>query len=145
MHFPDGFKLFSDENLPEMDTDEPQPPKEPRGGFPNIGAGLAGMTDPARHIQTPTVTPPGNVSSPNIEATNSYDVDFSVRKLKHILIRQLTRPVALPVSVRKPVPQAKSASWYSPLRDHPRASMPSDPPRDESEVRPIRQPGEAAR
>ena len=41
------------------------------------------MTDPVRHIQTPTVTPPGNVSSPNIEETNSYDVDFSVRKLKH--------------------------------------------------------------
>ena len=83
MRFPDGFKLFSDENLPEMDIDEPQPPKEPKGGFPNIGAGLAGMTDPARHIQAPTVTPPGNVSSPNIEETNSYDVDFSVRKLKH--------------------------------------------------------------
>lgn len=83
MHFPDGFRLFSDENLPEMDIDEPQPPKEPKGGFPNIGAGLAGMTDPARHIQTPTVTPPGNVSSPNIEETNSYEVDFSVRKLKH--------------------------------------------------------------
>lgn len=83
MHFPDGFRLFSDETLPEMDIDEPQSPKEPTGGFPNIGAGLAGMTDPARHVQTPTVASPGNVSSPNIEETNSYDVDFGVRKLKH--------------------------------------------------------------
>lgn len=83
MHFPGGFKLFSDENLPEMEIDEPQPPKEPKGGFSNVGAGLTGMTDPSRYIDTPTVRQPGNVSSPNIEETNSYEVDFSVRRLKH--------------------------------------------------------------
>jgi hypothetical protein len=83
MHFPDGFRLFSDENLPEMDIAEPRPPQEPKGGFPNIGASLAGLSDPTRHIHMPTVTPSGNVSSPNIEETGSYDVDVSVRKLKH--------------------------------------------------------------
>ena len=84
MHFPDGFRLFSDEDLPRMNIKEPQPPNEPKGGFPDIGAGLKDLTfDPTRHLHMPPASPPGNVSSPNIEETNSYDVDFSVGKLKH--------------------------------------------------------------
>lgn len=88
MHFPDGFKLFSDADLPDMDADKPQPPQEPKGGIADLAANLNALTrNPMNldHVHMPRTTPPGNVSSPNIEQTNSYDVNFSVRKLKHTM------------------------------------------------------------
>jgi len=87
MYFPDGFRLFSDETLPSFDLDEPVPPHEPKGGFPSIAAGFPGVSSPVLNMsyQTP---PPGNVSSPNIKETNSYDVDLSISKLKHNMREQ---------------------------------------------------------
>jgi len=84
MHFPNGFMLFSDEDLPDLNIEEPQPPTEPKGGFLNIGGRMNAWS---RHlspdINLPPAAPPGNVSPPNIEETNSYKVNFRVQKLKH--------------------------------------------------------------
>ena len=68
MHFPNGFMLFSDEDLPDLNIEEPQPPTEPKRGLLNIG----GRMDAWSHhlspdINLPPAAPPGNVSPPNIE------------------------------------------------------------------------------
>lgn len=79
-HFPDGFKLYGSKSYPA----EPEIPREPykprsifdRGFMPTL---------PKFNIPDNYNMPfeKSNVSSPSIKKTNSYDVDISVRKLKH--------------------------------------------------------------
>ena len=85
MHFPDGFTLLEEDDLPEA-AKPPSPPREPR----KIGDALR---MPSFLSQTPFISPDlynfpigdQNISSPSIRKTNSYDVSYSVGKLKQHL------------------------------------------------------------
>lgn len=89
MHFPDGFDLLEKDELAE-DPAPPRPPREPRTAMQIALEGMhmpmSSYLDPGRYIPSiPRVSPLGNVSEPTIRRTNSYDVDVSVRRLKHSL------------------------------------------------------------
>jgi hypothetical protein len=89
LHFPDGFDLLEEEDLPE----EPGPPRPPREPRTPMQMALEGMSMPMSSYLDPSiyrpsfpgVSLPGNVSGPRIRRTNSYDVEVSVRRLKHAL------------------------------------------------------------
>ena len=80
MHFPNGFELW-------RLADEPAEPAEPEAPLP-LGY-IRPMLDPLSHITFPSmlnqslVSPPSNVSAPDIRKSNSYDVTQHVRNLKH--------------------------------------------------------------
>ena len=83
-HFPDGFRLFGqdDNNLPAP----PQPPTPPEkvGTFkfnPSWIGAIQGIRHPIAH--QPNAGPPPNVSPPSIRRTNSYDVRSHVKRAKH--------------------------------------------------------------
>jgi hypothetical protein len=86
LHFPDGFQLVEEDGLPQA----PVPPEAPDGprteqqiledSFARISA-LAMHQTQARIL--PSFNSAANVSSASIQRTNSYDVSFHVRKLKH--------------------------------------------------------------
>lgn len=87
MHFPDGFRLFDEDNFPNRPT-EPQPPSKPKSTLEMFGSMRESLIVPSYLSNlTPyhagSISPPSNVSSMNIRRTNSYDVDFHVRRLKH--------------------------------------------------------------
>lgn len=82
LHFPDGFKMFDDDGLPKKVSipDPPYLPKHPLDltGFKSISPLLpifSGINQASRGVP--------NVSSPRIKKTNSYNVDFKVKTLKH--------------------------------------------------------------
>lgn len=85
LHFPDGFELFNEDEYPEKPT-PPKPPNKPRSifepralmnAYPPSQFFLRPSTNFADHIVTP------NFSKPTIKKTNSYDVDFGLKRLKH--------------------------------------------------------------
>ncbi len=87
--FPDGFHLYTANDLPRRPA-EPKPPEKPAGGiagalsssFPSsFGLGLHNLTLPS--------VGPRNVSSPRIRRTNSYEVNIHVKELKHNLLEGL--------------------------------------------------------
>ena len=86
LHFPDGFQMFDQEHLPQAPT-PPEPPDTPRTDQQTLQDRLAdfGASLLLRPVipSVPNSNPPANVSSPSIQRTNSYTVDFQVRKLKH--------------------------------------------------------------
>lgn len=88
MHFPDGFQLLEEGELPSP----PQPPDSPVEPMTEIQR----MSNSMNHrFQIPTsmlfnpsdISPslPSNVSSPVIKRVNSYDVHVHVQKIKHNL------------------------------------------------------------
>lgn len=90
MHFPDGFKLF-DQDEYEKEPEAPKPPRKPRSIFEEAFAGyrVSGI-NPADyalypnslgHIRLPAI--PSNVGWPKIKRTKSYEVNVNVRKAKH--------------------------------------------------------------
>lgn len=86
MHFPDGFELFNEQDLPKMPT-APKAPARPT----TLQERIAGS------MRTPLLTPglftPSfpdfhqpfirNVSRPSIRRTHSYVVEFGVGRVKH--------------------------------------------------------------
>jgi hypothetical protein len=86
MHFPDGFRLINEGQLPKTPT-APDAPERPKTELERITQGFR-MPDiyPMRDIRsladvgTPT---PRNVSSPAIRRTNSFDVRVHVTKINH--------------------------------------------------------------
>lgn len=84
MHFPDGFLLVAEDDLPTK-FNPPRPPRKPMTSMemllnlPN----LAPSIDPSRltHLGLPPMR--SNVSGPDIRETNSYEVVVAVGKLKH--------------------------------------------------------------
>ena len=89
LHFPDGFELYDFETLPIEIPEEPKPPQKPQ---PQTMSDRMQVVLPTRSIDmsslTPppsltSISPPSNVSSPNIQRSNSYDVTLHVQSLKH--------------------------------------------------------------
>jgi hypothetical protein len=80
LHFPDGFDLFTAEDLP-MAPEEPQPPQRPSG------RSFAGLFPPSAlsglHIPSLAPREPRNTSYPSVRRTNSFEVHYKVRQLKH--------------------------------------------------------------
>lgn len=82
MHFPDGFLLFGEEELPET-IEPPKPPRKPMSRAELMGR----LTLPTSSLYSPHISShfsmsDPNISSPSIKKTNSYDVNYSVGKLK---------------------------------------------------------------
>ncbi|WP_167343156.1 PIN domain-containing protein [Nonlabens sp. SY33080] len=79
LHFPDGFELIESsekEDYPSL----PNPPYKPKNAF-DIGHSAFPFVPPVYNQITPNTTI--NFNSPSIKKTNSYDVDFSRKNLKH--------------------------------------------------------------
>lgn len=84
-YFPDGFKMFEEDELPKP-PEEPRPPTKPMGI-----AGMEAIINSSRfdnlvyrHPSLPEIDmTPVNVHTPIIRETNSYEVDQRVEKLKH--------------------------------------------------------------
>lgn len=87
LHFPDGFQLFDEDDRPQR-SDPPRPPDRPRTMYDRLGQRLS-MSLPDSYGALTKFSSVGNVSSPSIERTNSYDVRWHVRKLKHFLSEPL--------------------------------------------------------
>lgn len=85
MHFPDGFVLLGEDDLPKA-AKPPTPPREPRkpGDILRIASLVPDTSFVLPSLHYP-VASDFNVSSPSIKKTNSYDVSFSVKKLKQHL------------------------------------------------------------
>jgi hypothetical protein len=88
LHFPDGFSLFdAEEDLPQK-PELPKPPAE-IGTFGNF---RVPFVPSLQHFDyTKALRPPSNVSSPQIERTNSYDVRSQIKKIKHGYILSIAK------------------------------------------------------
>jgi hypothetical protein len=88
LHFPDGFELFGEDELPDV-PEKPAPPRKPRTAMQKMQEQISFMAH--RDILIPPIynshlsTPRLNVSAPSIQKTNSYDVDIHVDRAKHHL------------------------------------------------------------
>lgn len=84
LHLPDGFDVYDEDNCPIM-PEEPTPPHPPRSMSDMLGRssnlGLSPLYVPQK-IHFPSVS---NVSELSINKSNSYDVNFSVGKLKQYM------------------------------------------------------------
>lgn len=86
-HFPDGFDMFSKQDIPTKPSKKPGPPLKPKSRLDvitNLNLPNAVLD---RLSPMPTTFPQPNidlnVGKPDIRKTNSYDVNFHVRTLKH--------------------------------------------------------------
>ena len=86
MHFPDGFLLFGEEELPEA-IEPPNPPQKPMSRTEMISRLpiLPASSLHAPHFPSHFSMSDPNISSPSIKKTNSYDVNYSIGKLKQHL------------------------------------------------------------
>ncbi|MBI3159210.1 MAG: hypothetical protein HYZ26_06395 [Chloroflexi bacterium] len=88
LHFPDGFQLVEEEELPDPPK-PPKPPVEPMTGMQRVANSLnySQLIPPSIFINPPDtlLRSPQNVSSPNIRRVNSYEVHVHVQKIKHNL------------------------------------------------------------
>jgi hypothetical protein len=90
MHFPDGFDLLKEEDLPKPPK-PPVPPSPPMSQmerlFDHNNLWRDSLISP--HFNLPhdfnRVEPPPNVSAPRIRRTNSYDVNIHILRVKHLL------------------------------------------------------------
>lgn len=78
LHFPDGFLLTDSKPVGPSEPDPPRPPQSPEERLQSFN-----LTTPSPASLPPSATSPSNVSAPEINETNSYEVDIHVRKLKH--------------------------------------------------------------
>jgi hypothetical protein len=86
MHFPDGFVLASDDNLPKKPS-APRAPARPKSGLELIQEHLQAPLIPSHYLGSYEVSPKlpefRNISHPTIRRTKSYDVELTVRGVKH--------------------------------------------------------------
>jgi len=82
MHFPDGFSLHDADNKPQMPR-RPGPPRQPQTQAEKMIDRYSIVENFShRPFTTPYIPIPGNVSSPTIQRSNSYDVSFDIQRLK---------------------------------------------------------------
>ena len=88
LSFPDGFLLLTEDQSPRK-PNEPQPPEKPTGPVSPMRLSFPGvdLLGPLRRVQS---LEPRNVSLLDIRKTNSYDVMFRVKKLKHSVTEELS-------------------------------------------------------
>ncbi len=88
MHFPDGFQLLEEDELPNP-PEPPTPPQEPMTEMQRLANSMNynRMVPSSVFFNPPDVSPrlPQNVSSPSIKRVNSYEVHVHVQKIKHNL------------------------------------------------------------
>jgi hypothetical protein len=88
MHFPDGFRLLEENDLPPSPR-PPAQPTPPMTEFEKLSASMRNLSVynfpslGSSYGHTTTSAPPPNVSSPHIKRTNSYDVQFHIQRVKH--------------------------------------------------------------
>jgi rRNA-processing protein FCF1 len=85
LHFPDGFELIESSEKEEYPA-LPKPPYKPKNAF-DFGHSTFPMASSLYNQITPNTSL--NFNSPSIKKTNSYDVDFSRKRLKHGYSEQL--------------------------------------------------------
>jgi hypothetical protein len=97
LHFPDGFDLLTEDELPT----QPEPPVPPETLKSSLQRTVENVVlssrlpflQPDLQIFRPTLSDIGgfftNVSSPSIRRVNSYEVDVHVQKVKHNLQEEL--------------------------------------------------------
>lgn len=85
LHFPDGFELIESSEKEEYPS-LPNPPYKPKNAF-DFGHSTFPIVTPIYNQITPKTS--FNFNSPSIKKTNSYDVDFSRKNLKHGYSEQL--------------------------------------------------------
>lgn len=91
LHFPDGLNLYKRRDVPKKPEEPPEP--MPQSDF---AAKQFDFLNPSIHFPLsiphagPLNVPPPNVSSPGIKKTHSYEVDFSVKKVKHNQFEELS-------------------------------------------------------
>lgn len=82
MHFPDGFHLYDKESRPRL-PEKPDPPLQPQTGAEKMAHRSSSLYDFSPSLRSPPYMPVrGNVSSPKIERSNSYNVSYEVDRLK---------------------------------------------------------------
>lgn len=88
LHFPDGFQLIEEDELPNPPK-APDPPLEPMTIMQKLNNSMRypNILPSSIYLDQPFSSPklPQNVSSPNIKRVNSYDVHIHVQKIKHNL------------------------------------------------------------
>ena len=88
LHFPDGFQLLEEDELPNP-PEAPDPPLEPMTIMQKLNNSMRYpyIMPSSIFLDQPFSSPklPQNVSSPNIKRVNSYDVQIHVQKIKHNL------------------------------------------------------------
>lgn len=85
LHFPDGFELIESSEKEEYPS-LPSPPYKPKNAF-DFGHSAFPILTSFPHQFTPNTSL--NFNSPSIKKTNSYDVDFNRKNLKHGYSEQL--------------------------------------------------------
>lgn len=94
LHFPDGFDIIEQHDIPEAGK-KPSPPYKPKHVFDlqvssfSLGE-LTSLLHPAQHRAGLSHFKP-NVGSLSIKKTNSYDVNVHVRSVKHNQSEQLDK------------------------------------------------------
>lgn len=88
LHFPNGFQLLEEDELPKL----PKPPEQPEEPMTEMqrfsnSMNYNRMIPSSVFFNPPDVSPrlPQNVSSPSIKRVNSYEVHVHVQKIKHNL------------------------------------------------------------
>lgn len=88
MHFPDGFQLVEEDELPES-PEPPEPPTEPMTEMQRLANSMryGSILSQSVLYNPPISSPrlPQNVSSPHIKRVNSYEVHVHIQKIKHNL------------------------------------------------------------
>lgn len=79
LHFPDGFEIVEQNDLPKIKP-KPEPPYKPKNryDFPNTIISI-----PSFHRKSGTTDSLYDPNRPTIKKTNSYDVNYSLQRLKH--------------------------------------------------------------
>jgi len=80
LHLPDGFEVIETSEK-EKPPQTPQPPYKPKNALDfGMSSGFTNIPSPY-HMNEPKVDI--NLNKPRIKKTNSYDVDYSIKNLKH--------------------------------------------------------------
>jgi hypothetical protein len=86
MHFPDGFKLFDEDDC-DSEPEAPKPPPKPMSLMEQAAAGYQftgfNFRNPQVFDQRRLLSRRSNVSGPKIQRTSSYDVSVHVGRAKH--------------------------------------------------------------
>ncbi len=82
LHLPDGLGVYDEEGFPRAPK-SPAPPAKPMSPIERLASVSRGLGYDRVSFRMPDVSPPGNVSGPEIRKSDSYDVEFHVRRLKH--------------------------------------------------------------
>jgi hypothetical protein len=80
IHFPDGFQMYTEDDLPSEPT-EPKRPAQPRSKFEMM---MAGIRDFHPHVMVPRIPDLHKQwSSFNLKKSNSYDLTDHCQRIKH--------------------------------------------------------------